>query len=502
MRVHKITAFTSRAVLGLAVPAALALAGSGPVLASAAAPATGGAASACTVSWVGPNADGELWTNPKNWSTGQVPGPASDVCITSSGDDVNVDASINVHSLLVGPDAGIAFLGTSASPVTAQVTGTLTLITGGSDRMGLTDTTLDAAQISDPGSIIFTAGTSTINSPSLTLGPSASLQALTGTTTLTHLAQFSGGTLTGVHILTGENVVVVLPGDVTHLVSANLTVSQGAEMTDPAGHNALAKLATIDAASTLTDESSLRMTGSLTAFGTVNFGSQPVSLVGNYTQAGGALGLGATNFSAGQVKIGHGASLTADAATIAGNLVNDGTVMSESYVAPGPVNVTGNYTQARGAQLIPAVGTTLAVAGAAALAGEVAVFQPLDNPATSTTVITFRTLTGNFTSHNLGVRLVDQPNQIEALLIPQISVTPRTAAPGQQVTVNGGSFGFDSISIYLDHVGGTPLATTNGGIKGTFTVPVTIPSATTAGPHKLIAVAPGGAEASTGIVVS
>src|SRR5580700_2400123 len=158
----KATDYLWRAALGLAAPAAFALAGNSPALAAVRPAATGGAAPACTVSWVGPNADGELWTNPKNWSTGAVPGPASDVCINTSGDDVQVNAPIQVQSLQVGSDEGIALLGTTASPVTAQVTGLLALTPGGANRIDMVDATLDAGQISDPGSMIFTSGTSTI----------------------------------------------------------------------------------------------------------------------------------------------------------------------------------------------------------------------------------------------------------------------------------------------------------------------------------------------------
>jgi hypothetical protein len=491
----KATHYLRWAALGLAAPAALAFAGNSPALAAPGQAATS-SAPACTVSWVGPNADGELWTNPQNWSTGQVPGPTSNACINTSGDDVLVSAPITVHSLQVGSDEGIAFQGTPTSPVTAQVTGLLALTPGGGDRMGLTDTTLDAGQISDPGSIIFTAGASTISSPRLTLGPDASLQALTGTTTLTHLSQLSDGTLTGPTIDADANLV--LPGNITHLVSAHLSIAQGVTVTNRQGRTALAGLTSVDAASTLSDDSALRMTGSLTAVGNVSFGNQPVSLVGNYTQAGGTLTLGGTNFSTGQVKVGHGGTLTAEQATIAGNLVNNGTVTT------GPAaTVTGNYTQAPGADLTPGFGAPLQVAGTATLAGTVSVFEFLTSPGATTTAITFGTLSGTFARHNLGVRLITEANQIEAILLPQISAAPTTAAPDAPVTVNGGSFaGLGTISIYLDQVGGTPLATTSAGIDGTFTVPVTIPPATTAGPHKLIAVASGGIRASTTITVS
>jgi hypothetical protein len=151
---------------------------------------------------------------------------------------------------------------------------------------------------------------------------------------------------------------------------------------------------------------------------------------------------------------------------------------------------------------MPGFGAPLDVAGTATLAGTVSVFEFLGNPGDSTAAITFGTLSGDFTRHNLGVRLVTQANQIEALLLPAISASPRTIAPDAQVTVTGGSFPFNSISIYLDHVSGTPLATTSGGTRGTFTVPVTIPPTATAGPHKLIAVATGNVRASTAITVS
>jgi len=490
----KATHYLRLAALGFAALAALAFAGISPALAAPGQAGTS-AAPACTVSWVGPNADGELWTNPQNWSTGEVPGPTSNACINTSGDDVLVNAPIQVHSLQVGSDEGVAFEGTTTSPVTAQVTGLLALTPGGADRIDMTDATLDAGRISDPGSIIFTAGTSTINSPHLTLGPDASLQALTGTTTLIHLSQLSDGTLNGPTIEAAANLV--LPGNITRLVSAHLSIGQGVTVTNPQGRTALAGLTSVDAASTLSDGSTLRMTGSLTAMGNVIFGNQPVSLVGNYTQAGGTLTLGGTNFSAGQVKVGHGATLTAEQATIAGNLVNNGTVIT------GPAaTVTGNYTQAPGADLTPGFGAPLQVAGTATLAGRVSVFEFLTSPGSSTTAITFGTLSGNFTRHNLGVRLFTQENQIEAFLLPQISASPKTVAPGAQVTVNGGSFAPGTVSIYLDQVGGTPLATTSGGIEGTFTVPVTIPPATTAGLHKLIAVEPSNIQASTAITVS
>ena len=150
----------ARVALGLAAlatPAALVIASAAPALAGAAPRATAGFAgsTACTDSWVG-KATVPQWTNAKNWSNG-VPVAASDVCI-GGGVDVLTGVSITVHSIQLGPDAGIALEGTTANPLTAKIA-TFIDLTGKVSRIGLTDAAIKAARISDQGGgTIFTDG--------------------------------------------------------------------------------------------------------------------------------------------------------------------------------------------------------------------------------------------------------------------------------------------------------------------------------------------------------
>jgi len=97
MKTHKAGTF-------LRVAALLAVAVTGAKLAQA---------QSCTVDWTGNAGDGQ-WSTAGNWSTHQVPGPTSDVCIlTANGTSGSVDAiatpSFSVHSIQVGQGVGLAF---------------------------------------------------------------------------------------------------------------------------------------------------------------------------------------------------------------------------------------------------------------------------------------------------------------------------------------------------------------------------------------------------------
>ncbi|MGP0029901.1 MAG: hypothetical protein ACLPVF_05285, partial [Acidimicrobiales bacterium] len=240
---------------------------------------------ACTDSWVG-LASSPQWTIPSNWSTGEVPGPSSDVCITTTGDDVLTDVSIRIHSLQIGSEQGIALEGTPAEPLTAEVAEDVDLTPGFFGRIDMTDARIDAAQIDDQGGTIYTDGTCALDSSDVVFGSGGILDADGGTTTVTGLPQLSDGTLTG-GTINALGAVVVLPGDVSHLVSAHVTVAENSAVDDPAGDNALTGLTSIDAQSSLTDESDLPLTGSLVADGNVSFGGPAVSLAGTLTQAEG-----------------------------------------------------------------------------------------------------------------------------------------------------------------------------------------------------------------------
>lgn len=490
--------------LGLIVPALLAVGAGGSALAAtgpavAAGPAGASvreaAAPVCSVTWVG-RASTPLWTTAQNWSTGTVPGPTSDVCI-GTGVDVLTDVSISVHSLRLGPDAGIALEGTSSNPLTATVATSVDLTPGGISRIDLTYASIDAAQINDQGGTIFTDGTCNLTSPDIVFGRGGSVQAANGTTALSSLPQLSNGTLTGATIDT-SGATVVLPGDVTHLVSANVGVGANSAIKDAAGKNALTGLTSIDSRSSLLLDSNLALAGGLSSSGNVTLVGQTLTVPGTFNQAQGTLSvLTGTTLKTGQVTIDHGAMLV-DEGSIAGNLVNDGFTQ-----ASGTAHVTGNYAQASGASLASGFGGVLAVAGHAALAGEVLSAELVSDPGDTSPAITFGSRSGGFTSVGLGFTLLTTAQAIDVVTTPQIVASATTVAPGGTVTVSGQSFGFQTtVRIFLDRVSSRPLATTHAGYRGVFAVPATIPVSAKPGSHHLIAVGADGSQAETTITVS
>ena len=89
-------------------------------------------AQSCNVSWTG-NAGDALWSTAGNWSTNQVPGPTSDVCILTAPSGQGacapvgcVDArgvpSISIHSLQVNGGVGLFF-----GPGTVSIATSLTV---------------------------------------------------------------------------------------------------------------------------------------------------------------------------------------------------------------------------------------------------------------------------------------------------------------------------------------------------------------------------------------
>jgi hypothetical protein len=480
-----------RAIGGLAAAALMAFGASAVLTAVPAAAATHGtAASSCTVRWTGMG-DGQLWIDPRNWSTGKVPGPSDNVCIISSNinTDVTTTVPIRIRSLVLGVENGINLQGTASKPVTATVATTVTMtrlkqVLGSFIQME--NATLKAGQIISHLGTIFTAGTCHVISSHIVFADQSDLQAFNGTATLSSLPELSNGTLTGVGIL-ADHATVVLPGDITHLASANVRVDPNSAIDDPAGHNALSGLTSVDARSALADANDLTLTGSsFTDDGLVDFGPGTMTIPGPFTQAQGTLNVEPGGvLSASSVTIDHGARYFGQG-TIATDLVNDGSV-----AAVGTAHVTGNYTQAPGASLTTGFGNVLRVAGAAKLAGSVSAAKPLGQTGDKTQLITFKSLSlmGAFTSHPLGLRLLTRFNEIDGLLFPQIAASPTTVSAGQTVTVRGGGYTFDQVaSIFLDHARGKPLATQVIDAFGNIKVPVTIPASVAAGPHRLIAV--------------
>jgi hypothetical protein len=372
-------------------------------------------------------------------------------------------------------------------------------LTGGIE---MTNATIKAAQIISHKGTIFTAGTCDIVSPDIVMADQSALEAFGGTTTVSSLSELSNGTLTGASVLAGDQATVVLPGDITHLSSAHVTVLAGSAINDPASRPALSGLTSIDARSSLEDHNNLTLTGtSVTADGTVDFGPGTLAITGAYTQAARTLVLfPQSTLSATSVTIDRGAGF-ADLGTVASDLVNDGKIgISENSTA----HVTGNYTQAPGATLFTGFGNLLTVTGTATLAGSVSATETFAKTGDTTPLITFGSLAGDFTSHSLGLKLRTGAHEIDGIQTPQLAVSPATASAGEAVTVRGGGFSLNQdVRVFLDHASGTPLPTgvTVTSLAGGFKVTATIPASAAAGPHRLIAVAADGERASAAITV-
>lgn len=175
MKRHKVRTFL-RAVAGLAVAVTWAS------LAQA----------QCGVEWTGKAGDGQ-WSNPDNWNTHEVPGPASDVCIKSGSADARAIPSVSVNSIQVSQGAGVVF-GTGTVSIATPVT-----MEGGLSLLG---TTLSVTSVDVPsgGSL---NGNGTIQG-SLTMGgvilPEATPITVTGDYTQTSTGEVieywgSGGIL-------------------------------------------------------------------------------------------------------------------------------------------------------------------------------------------------------------------------------------------------------------------------------------------------------------------
>ena len=143
MKTHKAKTFL-RAVALLAV-AGLAVAVAGSNLAEA---------QNCSVEWTG-NASTDVWGTAGNWSTHQLPGPTSDVCILTAPSTGSVDAtatpSISVHSIQVGHGVGLAFGSGTVSIATSLTSqGYLTLF---GTTLGATSVDVQSGSLVGKGTI-------------------------------------------------------------------------------------------------------------------------------------------------------------------------------------------------------------------------------------------------------------------------------------------------------------------------------------------------------------
>jgi hypothetical protein len=346
----------------------------------AAPPAAAGAAvPSCGVTFEGTVSS--QWGDPANWSTGQVPGPHSNVCVTSASPVAT--GTIDIHSLHVGVGTtvtSVVFGGVGpAVPVKDAAVTISGMLADTGDSSVLLDGTLRAAAIDNPGVILAGAGpctkpprvvcrASTITSPALS--STGTIWANNGNVRLTDdPRQLHDGTLTGgtLEVWGGPlGDAMVLPGHISSIAAGTIDLESG-NIDSQGGGNALASLSSIGSHGTLLDASSLTVTGNLTAHGTLEvFGALDVH----------------------------------------GNLVARGLLEAEG------VHVTGDYTQTPAATLAEAFGPTgqniiapTSVGKTATLSGtfEIGVRKtctPEDG--TTATAITFARRHGTFTTTPAG----------------------------------------------------------------------------------------------------
>jgi hypothetical protein len=347
---------------------------------AAAAAAASAALPACSVTFEGTVSD--QWGNPANWSTGQVPGPDSDVCVTSAS--AVATGTIDIHSLQVGAGTSVTsvvFGGVGPTVPVKDASVTISgVLTDTPDSSVLLDGTLRAAEIENPGVILAGAGPctkpprvvcrdSTITSPALS--STGTIWANNGNVRLTdNPRQLHDGTLTGGTLKVWGGALgdaMILDGDISSIAAGTIDLESG-NIENQSGGNALASLSSIGQNATLLDESSVTVNGNLTAQGTLEVLGDPGAL------------------------------------DVRGNLVAGGL-----FVAEG-VEVTGDYTQAPAATLEDDFGVSgMGVGKTATLGGTLDIgvrktCTPKDG--TTATVMTFAARDGTFTSTPSGFNVL------------------------------------------------------------------------------------------------
>jgi hypothetical protein len=287
----------------------------------AAVPATASSAvPACSVTFVGP---GEEWSNPANWSTGQVPGPDSDVCITGDGPTPEATGTIHIHSLQVSASTEPLFDSLAVSDILIISSGSL--LFAGTLSAPTIDNAGEIQSLGPPG-----GGASTITSPALS---NPGIIEAFGTLRLTdNPLQLANGTLNGGTLeADGTGNTIIINGDISSIaagtIMTDLPEGEGGSIENQSGGNAVASVSSIGQHGTL--EYGGTLTGNLVSGGDVG-GSEGAfngtDVTGDYTQAStGTLDVGFGQFFPG------GSLSVGQTATLSGTLV----VVVDPLCTPG-----------------------------------------------------------------------------------------------------------------------------------------------------------------------
>jgi hypothetical protein len=460
-------------------------------------PASPGAATACSVSWTGGGTKSD-WNIAANWSTGTVPGPASDVCIsTTLYTYVFATGNITVHSLRLSGGGGLEVGETASTPVHSTVDATA--FVDNTSSIGLYQSSLKSPKITSynlagngiPGS----GAHSTVTSPDF--ASTGVVDSLAGTLTLTDpLPQLAGGTLSGGQWdAFGNGTVLRLPEGVTSLAGSSVGMVNGGQII-AGGTNAVAGLTSIGSGAALDvagNSTPVALSGDLASAGALNLGDYDSggSLVigGTYTaQPGSVTALAAaSNLTATQITVQEGSDFSAGGGSVIRANVNNAGAFG---VAGAALTLTGDYTQTASGSLGAGGGSELAVSGHATLAGSLSTYVGIvPRPGIRTTALTFASRTGDFSNVTLGFHLEPGTTQIDVVTRTQVAASPLNPAPGSDTTVSGAIFPYGTtVKIYLDHAWATPLATAAVGIHGSFQTSVLVPATTSPGAHQVVAV--------------
>jgi len=337
---------SARALLVCGTLITAGLGGAAPAAASAAVPS-------CSVTFEGTVSN--QWNNPANWSTGKVPGPKSDVCITKASPTAT--GKIDVHSLQVGTGTSVDFGGNA----TASVTISDILI---SDGTVLLDGRLSAPKIDNAFALagagtLASPGNATITSPALS--STGLIGALFGTLRLTDdPLQLRSGTLTS-GILQVVDGTLILNGDISSIAAGQIQlVGLPNRIENKNGGNALASLSSIG--------------------------------------QNGVLG------------VDGGGSLAVN-----GNLVSQGHLRVGINESGGAMTVGGSFTQTSTGTFTVHFGSKLSIGGTATLGGSIDTLvngNCLPQDGAIATAMTFAARTGMFTTHNAGFNVLYSPTSV------------------------------------------------------------------------------------------
>ncbi len=409
------------------------------------------------VSWTGLG-DGQLWSDPNNWSAEAVP---------VAGDDVSINLPGN-PTIVYSAAAGNTTVNSLNGSDSLSITGGSLTVTANSTVSGSFSMTGGTLTATGSGVSFLASGPTTINGASLYATASATLSFPSATS---YAADPAVSWASTTWQASGANSVLDLPsvtsvtGSTGYDAGLNIQALAGGEVDLP------------ELTGNAGGEVSLESDGSgsllnvplVTSFDSYSYVFNPVLQVTNYGNINdGDQSLAVSNvgvvidptgtLSVGVLQLGSGSTLSGSG-TIPGSLINSGTIYVGGNGTAGTLSVSGNFTQTSGGALDIDVGGTAAgtqfdqllVQGAVSLDGSInssLINSFVPSPGTDLQIIQGASISGIFSTVT-GATLPDgtslRPEYLptEVSLIPMLSVLPpanQTMLAGVSQVFSLGSF--------------------------------------------------------------